>query len=163
MVVKYSTRVTEAASACVIWILIFIGLGGLVVLVPALAGELSDQFSEYRGDFLILVFLLGVPVVIGLGILGLILLLLRRIRLDRMLTDVSYKPIRWLVRLAASLAGSFALIGVWLSIKNTLPPVIAIVLAVFALISLAVALVTHVLFGLLKQAVAHSDELREVI
>jgi Na+-driven multidrug efflux pump len=161
--VKSSKQWDWVVSESVIWILIFMGLGGLVVLVPALAGELSDQFSEYRGDFLILVFLLGVPVVIGLGILGLILLLLRRIRLDRMLTEVSYKPIRWLVRLAATLAGSFALIGVWLSIKNTLPPVIAIVLAVFALISLAVALVTHVLFGLLKQAVAHSDELREVI
>ncbi len=160
---KSSKQWDWVVSESVIWILIFMGLGGLVVLVPALAGELSDQFSEYRGDFLILVFLLGVPVVIGLGILGLILLLLRRIRLDRMLTEVSYKPIRWLVRLAATLAGSFALIGVWLSIKNTLPPVIAIVLAVFALISLAVALVTHVLFGLLKQAVAHSDELREVI
>ena len=163
MVVKSSRRWDWMASAGVIWILILIGLGGLVVLVPTLASELSGEFSEYRGDFLILVFLLGVPVVISLGILGLILLLLRRIRLDRMLTEASYNPIRWLVRLAASLAGSFVLIGVWLSIKNTLPPVIAIVLAVFALISLAVALVTNVLFGLLKQAVAHSDELREVI
>lgn len=160
---EHSNRVTAYAAGSVLWILILIGLGGLLILVPALAGELTSEFSQYQSDFMILAALLGLPVLIGLAILGLILVLLRRIRLDRMLAPASYGPIRWLVLASALLAGSFALIGVWLAVKNTLPPVIAIALAVFALVSLAVALVTNVLFGLLKQAVAHSDELREVI
>lgn len=160
---KHSSRVTEQAAQTVLWLLILIGLGGLVILVPALAGELTAEFSQYQSDFMILAALLGLPVLIGLAILGLILVLLRRIRLDRMLAPASYGPIRWLVLASALLAGSFVLIGIWLTIKNTLPPVIAIVLAVLALVSLAVSLVTNVLIGLLKQAVAHSDELREVI
>lgn len=134
-----------------------------MILVPAIAGELTAEFSQYESDFVILVALVGLPVLLGLAILGLILVLLRRIRLDRMLAPASYGPIRWLVLASALLAGSFVLIGIWLTMKNTLPPVIAIVLAVLALVSLAVSLVTNVLFELLKQAVAHSDELREVI
>jgi hypothetical protein len=160
---KHSSRVTAQAAQTVLWLLILIGLGGLVILVPALAGELTAEFSQYESDFVILVALLGLPVLIGLAILGLILVLLRRIRLDKMLAAATYGPIRWLVFASALLAGSFVLIGIWLTMKNTLPPVIAIVLAVFALVSLTVSLVTSVLFGLLKQAVAHSDELREVI
>jgi hypothetical protein len=160
---KNANRVTGFVAQSVLWILILVGLGGLVVLVPVLAGELTSEFSQYQNDFLILVGLLGLPVVIGLALLVLILVLLRRIRLDSMLAPASYGPIRWLVLSSFLLAGSFVLIGVWLTMKNTLPPVIAIVLAVFALIALAVALVTKVLFGLLKKAVAHSDELREVI
>lgn len=160
---KHSSRVTAQAAQTVLWLLILIGLAGLVILVPALAGELTAEFSQYESDFVILVALLGLPVLIGLAILGLILVLLRRIRLDKMLAPATYGPIRWLVLASALLAGSFVLIGIWLIMKNTLPPVIAIVLAVFALVSLAVSLVTNVLFGLLKQAVAHSDELREVI
>ena len=160
---EHSSRGTALAARLVLWILILIGLGGLVILVPAIAGELTAEFSQYESDFVILVALVGLPVLLGLAILGLILVLLRRIRLDRMLAPASYGPIRWLVLASGLLAGSFVLIGVWLTMKNTLPPVIAIVLAVFALVSLAVSLVTNVLFGLLKQAVAHSDELREVI
>lgn len=151
------------AAHIVLGLLLFAGVSGLVVIVPALAAELVGRYSEYESDFIILIALLGLPLLIGLATLGLILVLLRRIRLDRLLAPASYGPIRWLVLASALLAGSFVLIGVWLAMKNTLPPVIAIVLAVFALVSLAVSLVTNVLFGLLKQAVAHSDELREVI
>jgi hypothetical protein len=158
-----SNRVVELAASLVVWILILIGLVGLVVLVPALAGELADEFSEYQSDFVILVLLLGIPVAVGLAVLGLILVLLRRIRLDRMLAPASYGPIRWLALSSATLAGSFVLIGIWLTLKNTLPPVILIIMSVFALVSLAVSLVTSVLFGLLRKAVAHSDELSEVI
>lgn len=150
-------------ATSVIWLLVVLVLAGLVGVVPALAGELTAEFSEYEKDFIILMLILGLPVVIGLSILGLVLVLLRRIRLDSMLTPSSYQPIRWLVFSSVALAGSFVLIGFWLTMKNTLPPVIAIVLALFALVSLAVSVVTNVLFGLLKQAVAHSEELREVI
>ena len=158
-----SNRVVELTASIVLWALVLIGSFGLIVLVPALAGELSNEFSEYQFDFAILVLLLGIPVGLGLAILGLIMLLLRRIKLDKMLAPTSYGPIRWLARSSAALAGSFVLIGIWLTLKNTLPPVILIVLSVFALVSLAVSLVTSVLFGLLRKAVAHSDELSEVI
>lgn len=150
-------------ATSVIWLLVVLGLVGLVWIVPALAGELTAEFSEYENDFIVLTLLLGLPVLIGLSILGLVLVLLRRISLDSMLAPSSYQPIRWLVFSSAALAGSFVLIGFWLTLKNTLPPVILIVLTVFTLISLAVSLVTNVLFGLLKQAVAHSEELLEVI
>lgn len=150
-------------STSVIWMLVVLGLVGLVGLVPALAGELTAEFSEYENDFIVLTLILGLPVLIGLSILGLVLVLLRRINSDSMLAQSSYQPIRWLVFSSAALAGSFVLIGFWLTLKNTLPPVILIVLTVFTLISLAVSLVTNVLFGLLKQAVAHSEELSEVI
>ena len=134
-----------------------------MVLVPALASELAAEFSEYRSDFIALVALLGTPVLIGLAILTIILILLRRIRHDKMLTSISFGAIKGLIITTSALSASFVLIAAWLSFKNTLPPVILIVLAVFSLIALAVALVTSVLFGLLKQAVTNSKELSEVI
>jgi len=160
---KNTNRGSHLAAKLVIWMLLILGSLGLVVLVPALAGELTSEFSEYRSDFIVLVLLLATPVSIGLAILTIILLLMRRIRLDKMLTSNSFGPIKALIIAISALAASFVLIVGWLSLKNTLPPVILIILAVLSLISLAVALVTNVLFGLLKQAVANSEELSEVI
>lgn len=158
-----NNHVSYRAAIIVLWVLLILGSGGLLVLVPALASELTAEFSEYRSDYIALVSLLGTPVLIGLAILTTILILLRRIRHDKILTSSSFGVIKWLIIATSALSVSFVLIATWLSYKNTLPPVILIVLTTFSLIALAVALVTSVLYGLLKQAVMNSEELSEVI
>jgi len=158
-----SGKFSRMAANTVLWLLVLLGLFGLVIIVPAMAFELASEFSQYQSDVFVLTLLLGTPVLIGVLILGLILILLRRVSRDQMLAPTSYRWIRALVVSTAALAASFATIGVWLTMKNTLPPVILIVLSVLVLISLAVSLVTHALFGLLRKAVSQSEELNEVI
>lgn len=160
---KDTTKASYLAAITVIWMLFILGSVGLIVLVPALASELTIEFSEYQSDFIALLLLLGTPVLIGLAILTIILILLRRIRHARMLSSAAFGGIKGLITTTSALSASFVLITTWLSFKNTLPPAILIVLAVFSLIALAVALVTNVLYGLLKQAVMNSVELSEVI
>lgn len=158
-----SGKFSRMAASTVLWLLLLLGGFGLVVIVPALAFELASEFSQYQSDVFVLTLLLGTPVLIGVLILGLILILLRRVSKDQMLAPASYGWIRALVIASAGLAASFVTIGVWLTIKNTLPPVILLVLSALVLISLAVSLVTQALFGLLRKAVSQSEELNEVI
>ncbi|MEN9955081.1 MAG: hypothetical protein RLZZ41_745 [Actinomycetota bacterium] len=158
-----NNNVGYRAAITVLWALLILGSGGLLVLVPALANELTAEFSEYRSDYMALVALLGTPVLIGLAILTIILILLRRIRHDKILTSSSFGSIKGLIIATSALSASFVSIAAWLSFKNTLPPVILIVLTTFSLIALAVALVTSVLYGLLRKAVMNSEELSEVI
>ena len=152
-----------AAAYSVLWLLLLVGVGGLVVIVPALAAELVGRYSEYRGEFVVVLILIGIPVLLGMSILGLVIALLEKIRTGSMLNQQSYGLIRALIVSTATLAGSFVLIGVWLSLKNTLPPIILIILVLLTLISLAVSLVASILFSLLRQAVDDTQELSEVI
>lgn len=152
-----------AAAYGVLWLLLLVGVGGLVVIVPALAAELVGRYSEYRGEFVVVLILIGIPVLLGMSILGLVIALLEKIRTGSMLNQQSYGLIRALIGSTATLAGSFVLIGVWLSLKNTLPPIILIILVLLTLISLAVSLVASILFSLLRQAVDDTQELSEVI
>jgi hypothetical protein len=73
---------------------------------------------------------------------------------------------KWVRRLAGTglaLAASIAAIGIWLSYKNTLPPLVFLILVGSFLLVTAVSLVTITLFGLLKRATSVSEELEGVI
>ena len=152
----------HVGAIMVVWALIAIAAMALLA-IPLLALGLANEFSEYARDVTVITALLGTPVVLTISLLAVILVLLRRIRIDRMLTKSAQAWVRVLSYNALALAGSFALIITWLSLKNTLPPSVGIVLLIGVFLPLAVALVTRSLLGLLQRATDASEELEGVI
>lgn len=155
-------KITRIGAIVVIWALM---LGGVLVAlaVPIISTALVVQYAEYEYDFWVITGMLEAPVAIAVTMLVIILVLLRRIRIDRMLTETSFKWVRALSYDAFFLAVSFAVILIWLNIKNTLPPLVGIALILAIFLPLAVSLVTRTLLGLLKKATAASVELEAVI
>lgn len=147
----------------VIWLLILIGIPLLLFIVPLLAVELASAYSEFSNEGLAIMALIGTPVLLGQTLLVIVLVLLRRIRADRVFAAASYKWVKLLAWNAAALAVSFGAILVWLSAKNTLPPLVLATLLIATLLSLGVALVTATLFGILRQATAVTEELEGLI
>jgi xanthosine utilization system XapX-like protein len=80
-----------------------------------------------------------------------------------MFSSTAQKWVRVLSYNAGALSASFAAILIWLNIKNTLPPIIGLVLLLGFFLPLAVALVTRTLLVLLKRATAASEELEGVV
>ena len=156
-------RLSYLLGSALLW-LIF-AIGGLVVLliVPVLATDLTQAYNEYAQDQFAIQTLLTIPVILGMVIVLAVLLLLRLIHNDRMLSTSAYKWVRGLSISTFGLAASLFAIGVWLNNKNTLPPLIAVILATGALISLAVGFVTLTLMSLLKRATSAIEELEGVI
>ena len=140
-----------------IWLLIVLGFAVHLAFVPAVTVELTATYSEYANDGLTIAALLIAPVAFGQILLILVFALLRRIHTDRMLTPQAF------IADAYALAASGLALLTWLSVKNTLPPIILAILLVFTLLALTVALVTTSLLALLKNATAAKLELEEVI
>ena len=161
-ILRGSERAIQIGTILVIGVLMMIGL--LVsVVVPFVASGLVDEYSEYANDFWVILGMLFAPTILAESLLVIILVLLRRIRVDQMFSNASHK---WVVSLsynAAALSATFVVILVWLSIKNTLPPVIALLLLIGIFLPLAVSLVTRSLLVLLKRATAKSEELEGVV
>jgi hypothetical protein len=133
------------------------------IAVPFAASWLVSEYSEYTNDFWIITGMLLAPALLAESLLVIILVLLRRIRVDQMFSVAAHKWVRALSYNAATLSGTFAVILVWLNIKNTLPPIIGLVLLIGFFLPLAVALVTRTLLVLLKKATAASEELEGVV
>lgn len=160
---KISSSISQLAANLILGFLVVLGATGLFWVVPAMAAGLAAQFSEYQANYEVLVLLLGAPVLLGTLLLVLIMILLQRIRLQQMFSRAALQWVQGLIVATTALAASFAAIGIWLTSKNTLPPLVFFALLTLGLISLAVALVTNELRGLLSNAIATSEELSEVI
>jgi hypothetical protein len=159
---KKLERAVRVGAIISIWVLMAIG-ALVLVAVPFLSSSLVTSYSEYANDFWIITGMLVIPVLLAEALLSIILVLLRRIRVDQMFSVSAQKWVRLLSYNAATLSVSFLVILVWLNLKNTLPPAVGIVLIVGFILPLAVALVTRTLLVLLKQATASSEELEGVI
>lgn len=156
-------RISYIAGSALLW-LIF-AMGGLVtaVIVPILSSDLATTYSEYANDRVVIQLLMTMPALIGMLIVLAVLLLLRLIHNDRILSVSAYKWVQALSISAFGLAFSLLTIGFWLNSKNTFPPLIAVILATGSLIALAVGFVTLTLRSLLKRATTAIEELEGVI
>lgn len=157
-----SENTTRIAAILVIWILMFFGVLTLIA-VPSIASALVAEYSEYTNDFWVITGMLLAPTLLAQSLLIIILVLLRRIRVDQMFSVAAHRWVRALSYNAAALSATFAVILVWLNIKNTVPPTIGLVLLIGFFLPLAVALVTRTLLVLLKKATAASEELEGVV
>lgn len=155
-------KVIRIAAILTIWTLMLLGILVLIA-VPFGTAALVNQYSEYKNDFGVIVGMLFAPVVLAEALLGVILVLLRRIRVDQMFSVSAHRWVRGLAYIAAALSASFVVLLIWLNVKNTLPPAIGLILLVSFFVPLAVALVTRTLLVLLKQATAKSIELEGVV
>jgi hypothetical protein len=139
-------------------------LGVLVSLaVPFVAAEFVNEYNEYANDFWVIAGLLFIPILLAESLLAIILVLMRRIRVDQMFSAIAHKWVHALSFNAGALSASFVLILIWLNIKNTLPPIIGLILVIGVFAPLAVALVTRSLLVLLKRATHASGELEGVV
>jgi hypothetical protein len=139
-------------------------LGGLVsISLPFAVSALVSEYADYANDFGTITILLVVPILLAESLLTIVLVLLRRIRADRMFSISAQGWVRALAYNAGALSVSFALILAWLNIKNTLPPIVGLVLLIGIVAPLAVSLVTRSLLVLLKRATSASEELQGVV
>ena len=157
-----SENTTRIAAILAIWILMFFGVLTLIA-VPFIASTLVAEYSEYINDFWVITGLLLAPTLLAQSLLIIILVLLRRIRVDQMFSVAAHRWVRALSYNAAALSATFAVILVWLNIKNSVPAIIGLVLLIGFFLPLAVALVTRTLLVLLKKATAASEELAGVV
>jgi hypothetical protein len=146
----------------VTWILMFIGVLAAIA-APFLASALVSEYSDYANDFWIIAGLISLPILLAESMLVIILVLLRRIRIDQMFSSTAHKWVRVLSYNAGALSASFLAILIWLNVKNTLPPIVGLVLLLGFFLPLAVALVARTLLVLLKRATAASEELEGVV
>lgn len=155
-------KAAHIGAISVIWMLML--LGALVSLaLPLVASEFVDEYSEYANDFWVIAGLLIIPILLAESLLAIILVLLRRIRVDQMFSPTAHKWVSALSYNAGALSASVVVILIWLNVKNTLPPIIGLVLMVGVFVPLAVALVTRTLLVLLKRATYASEELEGVV
>jgi len=155
-------KTAHLGAISVIWILVLLGV--LVSLaVPFVAAEFVNEYNEYANDFWVIAGLLFIPILLAESLLAIILVLMRRIRVDQMFSAIAHKWVHALSFNAGALSASFVLILIWLNIKNTLPPIIGLILVIGVFAPLAVALVTRSLLVLLKRATHASEELEGVV
>jgi hypothetical protein len=155
-------KAAHRGAISIIWILMLLGV--LVALaMPLVASEFVNEYSEYAKDFWVIAGLLIIPILSAESLLAIILVLLRRIRVDQMFSAAAHKWVRALSYNAGALSASFVLILIWLSINNTLPPIIGLILVIGVFAPLAVALVTRTLLVLLKRATYASEELKGLV
>jgi hypothetical protein len=162
VIVNKLEKAAHIVAISVIWMLMLLGV--LVALaVPLVATEFVNEYSEYANDFWVIAGLLIIPILLAESLLAIILVLLRRIRVDQMFSPIAHKWVRALSYNAGALSASFVVILIWLNVKNTLPPIIGLVLLIGVFVPLAVALVTGTLLVLLKRATYASEELEGVV
>ena len=150
-------------SEFLIGTLIFVGLVGQVFVIPYLSAELAQTFVEYANDQVLIQVMLTAVVLSGQITLGLIWLLLRRIRLQRLLTEATLKWVKALAASLISVGAAFIVLFAWLALKNTMPPSLAIALLLAVLVSATAALVTIALKQVLQEANSNRLELEGVI
>ena len=155
-------KISHLGAISAIWVLMLIGVF-VALALPFVASEFVNGYDEYANDFWVIAGLLFIPVLLAESLLSIVLVLLRRIRVDQMFSAISHKWVRALSYNAGALSASFAVILIWLSLKNTLPPIIGLILVIGAVTPLAVALVTSSLLVLLKRATYASEELDGVV
>jgi hypothetical protein len=156
-------RFTYVLGSIILWGLIALAAIVLVTFIPVNSAALQGSYLEFSNDTLTIQTLLSVPVLIGQLILFEVMYLIRLVHRNQMFTNRAFKWVRALTISAFALAGSIGFIAIWLASKNTLPPFVAMFLAVTFLLVLAVALVVISLLGLLKRATEASQELEGVI
>ena len=162
VIVNKLEKAAYIGAISVIWMLMILGV--LVAFaVPLVASEFVSEYSEYANDFWVIAGLLIVPILLAESLLAIILVLLRRIRVYEMFSPIAHKWVRALSYNAGALSASFVVILIWLNIKNTLPPIIGLVLLIGVFVPLAVGLVTGTLLVLLKRATHASEELEGVV
>ena len=156
-------RFSYIVGSALLW-LIF-AMGGLVaaVIVPILSIDLTKTYGEYANDRAVIQFLLTTPVLAGMLIVLSVLLLLRLVHNDRILSVSAYKWVQALSISSFGLAIALLAIGFWLNAKNTFPPLVGVILATGSLLALAVGFVTLTLRSLLKRAITAIEELEGVI
>lgn len=160
------TRVSRAvnlSAVVVLFIVVLLGLFGILFVVPATTSSLVLNYAEFRNDFNLMVLLLAAPLVIGVAVLLEIVVLLSFLREGRMLTKHAQGWVNFLVASSLALGSSLALLLFWLNAKNAVSPVVGLVLLVLILVTVAVALVTISLRELLKEATKNSRDLEGVI
>lgn len=155
-------KITRIGAIGVIWLLMLFGVL-VAIVVPFVASALVHEYSEYANDFWVITGMLLAPTLLAESLLAIILVLLRRIRVDQMFSHSAHRWVRALAYNAGALSASFAVLLVWLNIKNTLPPAVGLVLLIGFFLPLAVALVTRTLLVLLRQATAATEELEGVV
>lgn len=162
VIVNKLEKTAYKGAISVLWMLMI--LGALVAFaVPVVASEFVSEYSEYANDFWVISGLLITPILLAESLLAIILVLLRRIRVDQMFSPIAHNWVRALSHNAGALSASFVVILIWLNMKNTLPPLIGLVLLIAVFVPMAVALVTRTLLVLLKRATYASEELDGVV
>lgn len=145
------------------WLVLLLAGLGVLVIVPTISQSLSNQFSEFANDELLLRGMMSAPVVVFSGVIAIVLVLVSRIRKDRMFSSEAAKWVRLLIGTTAALG--LVLVGdvIWLGGKNALPPFAFFTLAFLASVTFAASFVTAHLLGLLKKATSLSEDLSGVI
>jgi hypothetical protein len=153
----------SASAIMALTLIITFGFLGLLFVIPATTTDLVQTYSDYSGDHILIQILLSAPTVIAIMILGEIIFLLLLVRQNKILKYSTFKWVLLLGYTSATLAASFGALFGYLNLKNTLPPGVAIVILALILLSLAVALVTFSLLGLLRSATEAKLDLEGVI
>jgi hypothetical protein len=146
-----------------IWLLVGMGLFAEIVAIPQISVGLEQRYSEYNGDAGLIQSMLTGLVLLGQLGLVLVVLLLRRINSKQLLDAHSVKWVNALISSSLGLSIVFVALLIWLSLENTMPPGIGILLLVAVFGSLALALITQSLKGVLLGAIDAQDELAGVI
>jgi hypothetical protein len=144
-------------------LLVLAGLFAEIVAIPQISLGLEQQYAEYEGEAGLIQSMLTCLVLFGQLGLVLVILLLRRINSKRLLEKPSVKWVNALISSSIGLSIAFISLIIWLSLKNTMPPGLGILLLVAVFGSLALALITHSLKVVLLGAIETQAELAGVI
>ena len=156
-------RLSYLLGSILLWLLFGMGALAAAFIAPAISESLTRTYSEYANDRLVIQLLLTTPVVLGMLIVLAVLLLVRLVHKDQIMSISAYKWVRALALTAFGLAASLLAIILWLNSKNTLPPLVGAVFVTGTLLALAVGFVTLTLTSLLKRATTAVEELEGVI
>jgi uncharacterized membrane protein len=150
-------------AAVILWGLSGLGVAGIIFLIPILSSELSQQYVEYRGDFVALVVVLSFLAGCIVSVLVVVSLLLTKVAQGNLIRESSRAQVSALSISFVVLASSIIILFVWLSSQNTMPPGLVLILFGGVALSIAAALVTRSLSSVLVEAISNSEELEGVI
>lgn len=144
-------------------ILILAAAAVIYFVVPQFSLELASRYSEFSDDELTIQIALTIPMLSASAAFLEVMYLQRLVHLNRMFSRSVYKWVRLLAITALVLAASFVALGMWLSSKAALPPLVFLVLIALTIFCLAVSAVTHSLLKLLRRATSATEELEGVV
>lgn len=146
-----------------IWALISFCLLAVTLGIPILSQQLADGHVEYTHQQTLIQTLLTTLVSTCLTVLVLLLVLMRRVITKTLLHTKS-------LALAKSLGIAFLGVGLalllifqWLTMQNTMPPLVAFCLLAFILFTVLASVVTFSLVSVLSEAILARLELESVI
>jgi MFS family permease len=160
---KTIERLSYLFGSILLWLLFIIGALVAALIAPAISEFLTRTYSEYANDRLVIQLLLTTPVALGMLIVLTVLLLVRLVHKNQIMSNNAYKWVKALTLTTFGLAVSLLAIILWLNSKNTLPPLVGAALVSGTLLALAVGFVTLTLASLLKRATTNVEELEGVI